>query len=164
MGTTSANAAEEDLHARRRRATPAELDAAREAVRASGRALDPAAPCLVLAYPGVGVGETYPDLAGCTSQLLLVAACRSTLAEHEVDVVAMSTRPLEATALRGMRDVAVRARHDVAARLPHVDLDGVRYLTRFTLVLGGSLDGTIFDEITDVTAHTRGVVDLLVAP
>jgi hypothetical protein len=151
-----------DLRARRRQATRSELDAVNEAFRLAGRSAEPL-PRVVLAYPGVGVGERHPELAGCTSQLLLVGAVRGSLNALGVDVVAMSTQDPNVGPMRAMPDAALRVTHDVAGRLPHIDLDGTRHLTRFTLVVGGALDGTIFDEITDSVAHTKAVVELITA-
>ncbi len=73
----------------------------------------------------------------------------------------MSTQDPEIGPMRTMPDTAVRVTSDVAERLPHADLDGSGHLTRFTLTLGGTLDGTVFDEITDSVAHTKAVVDLV---
>lgn|GEM_PF-863280 len=155
-----------DLNARTRRATTVERRALLSLLARSGRAVPLERPLVVLAYPGVGVGEQHRELAGCTDQLAVIAATRPQLAAVDVDVVAISTRPPDAPdpALRG---ALLTVDPTTAQDLPHVDLDGERYLTRATTLLGprlgGALDGLVLDEIADAATHTRALVGLVVA-
>jgi hypothetical protein len=141
-----------ELHGRIRRATGEET--------AAVRSLPGCSDGVVFAYPGHGVGLRHHELSGCTSQMLLLSTAYGTLARQGVRVFGLSTEPPEKHAHLA-EGLVVHCPPDTAARLPHVDLDGERYLTRWTMFLGGPHDGLLVEEITDSVAHTRAVMDLL---
>ncbi|GAA0585815.1 hypothetical protein GCM10010172_83820 [Paractinoplanes ferrugineus] len=120
---------------------------------------------VVFAYPGHGVGERYSELSGCTNQMLLLSSAQHELQRLGIGVAALSTEP---SARHAHLDPALTSRirrADAAAAgvLPHVDRAGERYLTRWTVILGGRWHGTLIEEIEDSVEHTRAVIDLLVA-
>ncbi|MBO3740236.1 phosphotransferase [Actinoplanes flavus] len=148
-----------DLHGRVRAATADEIGTVRRLLGTPD-----GDPVIVFAYPGHGVGEQHHDLSGCTSQTLLLGSVHHEVRRLGITVAALSTEDPEKHAhLPAALAGAVRQPGDDAARLPHVDRDGNRYLSRWTLFLGGPRHGTLIDRITDSVQHTRAVIDLLVA-
>ncbi|WP_125778228.1 hypothetical protein [Antribacter gilvus] len=153
--------ATDELHAVAREATEAELVAVGRLLRGSGRT--GLRPRVVLAYPGVGVGERISSLAGCTSQLAVLNLAREALERLGVEVLVLSTQDADRPQVGEMRDAHVQVDEVTAGLLPHVDTDEGRFLTRWSLVLGGVLGGTLFEDITDSAAHTRALIEVVAA-
>ncbi|WP_282082596.1 phosphotransferase [Streptomyces tendae] len=152
-----------DWHGSARAAKSAEIEAVTTSLATAGIPLPSGVPAVVFAYPGHGVGERHPELSGCTNQVLLLSQAYDNLAELGVPVAALSTEAPEKHAhVRGpMLHRIVRPAESDAEALPHVIVDGERCLTRFTLLLGGSHDGLLVEDVTDSVAHTRAVLNLI---
>ena len=117
---------------------------------------------IVFAYPGIGVGETYPELSGCTGQVCVLKQACGLLEEQDVAIVGLST---EEPAKR--RDLGIvpfeigRLQTDLSGLFPQVIRDGRAYLKRKTLV--ALPDGRLleFEDIADGKAHAAEVIALV---
>ncbi|MEU9474363.1 phosphotransferase [Streptomyces sp. NPDC048191] len=153
-----------DLHGTVRTTTDQERAVVRAVFERHGTPLPADQVSVVFAYPGHGVGERFPQLSGCTNQMLLLSTAAGQLSKLGITAVAASTEPPDRHAHLGAlsRSIA-RFGEDDAAQVPHTDVEEGRFLLRWTMVLGGSRDGLLVTGIADSVAHTRAVIDMLTA-
>lgn len=147
-----------------RPATVAEVAAVRSAIELLPDS-DAADLVVVFCYPGPGVGERHPQLAGCTSQLLQISAARATLEPLGIGVFTLSTKPTRRDGLAdAVRAVTARVDAEQAMLLPHVEVDDDElYLQRTTFLLRTDGPSTAVSGISDSAEHVARVVDHLVA-
>jgi peroxiredoxin len=128
----------------------------------SGRAAAPHRPTVIFAYPGHGVGEVHPDLAGCTNQTLLLSTAVASLGRLGVDVLATSTETADKHAHRpDLHGRVLHAGPDTTGVLPHVVKDEGTYLLRATFLFEAGGAVLVATGITDSVAHTKAVLALI---
>ncbi|RED49918.1 hypothetical protein [Aestuariispira insulae] len=116
---------------------------------------------VVFAYPGIGVGEIYPELSGCTGQVCDLKQAFGLLEEAEIALVGLSTEePARRRSLGVIPFEIGRLQTDLSGLFTQVIRDNRAYLKRKTLI--ALPDGRLLEygDITDAKQHAREVIDL----
>lgn len=116
---------------------------------------------VVFAYPGMGVGKVYPELAGCTTEVCAFIEEAAVFERHGIQVVGISTEPSEPPpgCLSIPFPTGVVQQTEVGSPLEFVEKGDRRYLVRTSFVIGPDGTGQRISEITDVVAHVRRCLD-----
>lgn len=144
------------------RVGPAELDALERKLAQAG--LDISLRnryAVVFAFPGMGVGDRYPELAGCTLEVCTFIDEASVFAKHGIGVVGLSGEAAEPPegCLAIPFPVGQVAQHELGDPLKAVERDGRRYAERMSWVIFPDGNGVRISEIGDVARHVRECLD-----
>lgn len=122
---------------------------------------------VIFAFPGMGVGKRYPDLAGCTMEVCAFIDEVGVFAKHGIDVIGLSGEVSEPP--EGCLDlpfpVGLIAQDDFAPDGPirSLDQDGRRYAERTSFVTFPDGSGLRITGIADVSGHVRQCLELALA-
>jgi peroxiredoxin len=118
---------------------------------------------VVFAFPGMGVGRVYPDLAGCTLEVCTFIDEAGAFAKHGINVIGLSGEESEPPegCLAIPFPVGVIAQDDFAEPISHVVHEGRRYAQRASFLIFPDGTGIRISGISDVAAHVRGCLDLV---
>lgn len=144
---------------------PADVAELERALTASGIDLALTRGCyaVVFVYPGMGIGNVYPDLAGCTKEVCTFIERASGFAKHGVQVVGLSgevTEPPE-SCLAIPFPVGVIPQDQLSGGIDAVERDGRRYAVRTSFLRFPAGDGVRVSGISDVVAHVDACFDLI---
>lgn len=122
---------------------------------------------VVFAFPGMGVGRRYPELAGCTMEVCAFIDEVGVFAKHGIDVIGLSgevSEPPEGC-LELPFPVGLITNDDLEADDPirSVEQDGQRYAERTSFVMFPDGTGLRVTGIADVTGHVRHCLELALA-
>lgn len=118
---------------------------------------------VVFAFPGMGVGQHYPELAGCTLEVCTFIDEAGVFAKHGIAVIGLSGERSEPPAgcLAIPFPVGVVEQEDFGEPIRYVDHDGRRYAERATFVIFPDGTGVRVSGIADIVGHVRGCLDLV---
>jgi peroxiredoxin len=118
---------------------------------------------VVFAFPGMGVGQRYPDLAGCTLEVCTFIDEAAVFAKHGVAVIGLSGEESEPPegCLAIPFPVGVIEQPKFGSPIGFVEEDGRRYAERATFVLFPDGGGVRISGITDIVTHVRGCLDVV---
>jgi peroxiredoxin len=118
---------------------------------------------VVFAFPGMGVGRVYPDLAGCTLEVCTFIDEAGAFDKHGINVVGLSGEKSEPPegCLAIPFPVSVIAQDAFAEPIRYVEQDGRRYAQRASFVIFPDATGVQISGITDVAAHVRRCLQLV---
>lgn len=119
---------------------------------------------VVFAFPGMGMGNVYPELAGCTTEVCAFIEEAAIFERHGIQVVGISTEPSEPPpgCLAIPFPNGLLPQEGVGAPLEFVERGGRRYAVRASFVIGPDGSGVRIGGITDVVAHVRRCLDVAV--
>ncbi|MDP8904013.1 MAG: phosphotransferase [Chloroflexota bacterium] len=119
---------------------------------------------VVFAFPGMGVGRVYPDLAGCTLEVCTFIDEAGVFAKHGINVVGLSGEKSEPPegCLAIPFPVGVIEQDGFADPIAYVEQDGRRYAQRASFVIFPDGSGIQISGISDVAAHVRSCLELVV--
>lgn len=112
---------------------------------------------VVFAYPGMGVGDVYPELAGCTSEVCAFIEESAVFEKHGIQVIGLSTEPSEPPpgCLAIPFPTGVLPQQGVVSPLEFVQKAERRYAVRASFVVGPDGTGEKLTDIEDVVSHVR---------
>lgn len=112
---------------------------------------------VVFAYPGMGVGDVYPELAGCTSEVCAFIEESAMFEKHGIQVIGLSTEPSEPPpgCLAIPFPTGLLPQHGVGAPLDFVQKTGRRYTVRASFIVAPDGTGEKLTDIEDVIGHVR---------
>lgn len=121
---------------------------------------------VVFAFPGMGVGRTYPELAGCTMEVCAFIDEVGVLAKHGIGVIGLSgevSEPPEGC-LEIPFPIGLIDQQDFTADSPirAIEQDGRRYAERMSFILFPDGSGLRVTGIADVMGHVRHCLALAV--
>lgn len=117
---------------------------------------------VVFAFPGMGVGEQYPDLAGCTREVCTFIDEAAAFARHGIQVIGLSGQrsdPPEGC-LAIPFPVGLLQQEDFGGPIAFVEQGGRRYAQRASFVIFPDGSGVRLSGVTDVVGHVRECLDL----
>lgn len=117
---------------------------------------------VVFAFPGMGVGQHYPDLAGCTLEVCTFIDEAGVFAKHGIEVIGLSGEQSEPPAgcLAIPFPVGVIEQADFGGPIGFVEQDGRRYAERATFVIFPDGTGVRLTGIADIVGHVRACLDV----
>lgn len=117
---------------------------------------------VVFAFPGMGVGQHYPELAGCTLEVCTFIDEAGVFAKHGIAVIGLSGEKSEAPegCLAIPFPVGVIEQEDFGGSIAFVEQDGRRYAERATFVTFPDGTGVRVTGIADIVGHVRSCLDL----
>ncbi len=112
---------------------------------------------VVFAYPGMGVGDVYPELAGCTSEVCGFIEESAVFEKHGIQVIGLSTEPSEPPpgCLAIPFPTGLLPQQGVGFPLDFVRKTGRQYAVRASFVVGPDGTGEKLTDIEDVVGHVR---------
>ena len=112
---------------------------------------------IVFAYPGMGVGDVYPELTGCTSEVCAFIEESAVFEKHGIQVIGLSTEPSEPPpgCLAIPFPTGVLPQQGVVSPLDFVQKAERRYAVRASFIVGPDGTGEKLTDIEDVVAHVR---------
>ena len=112
---------------------------------------------VVFAYPGMGVGDVYPELAGCTSEVCAFIEESAVFEKHGIQVIGLSTEPSEPPpgCLAIPFPTGLLPQQGVGFPLDFVRKTGRQYAVRASFVVGPDGTGEKLTDIEDVVGHVR---------
>lgn len=118
---------------------------------------------VLFAFPGMGVGQSYPDLAGCTLEVCTFIDEAGVFAKHGIGVIGVSGERSEPPAgcLAIPFPVGVIEQEDFGGPIGFVEQDGRRYAQRGSFVIFPDATGVRITGIADIVGHVRGCLDLV---
>ncbi len=118
---------------------------------------------VVFAFPGMGVGQQYPELAGCTLEVCTFIDESGVFAKHGIAVIGLSGERSEPPAgcLAIPFPVGVIGQEGFGGPIGFVEQDGRRYAERSTFVIFPDGTGMRISGIADIVAHVRTCLDLV---
>ena len=118
---------------------------------------------VVFAFPGMGVGQHYPDLAGCTLEVCTFIDEAGVFAKHGIGVIGVSGERSEPPAgcLAIPFPVGVIEQEAFGGPIGFVEQDGRRYAQRASFVIFPDGTGVRITGIADIVGHVRGCLDLV---
>ncbi len=118
---------------------------------------------VVFAFPGMGVGQHYPELAGCTLEVCTFIDEAGVFAKHGIAVIGLSGERSEPPAgcLAIPFPVGVIEQDDFGEPSGFVEENGRRYAERATFVIFPDGTGVRVSGIADIVGHVRGCLDLV---
>lgn len=118
---------------------------------------------VVFAFPGMGVGQSYPDLAGCTLEVCTFIDEAGVFAKHGIGVIGVSGERSEPPAgcLAIPFPVGVIEQSDFGGPIGFVEQDGRRYSQRASFVIFPDGTGVHITGVADIVGHVRGCLDLV---
>lgn len=121
---------------------------------------------VVFVFPGIGVGQMYPELAGCTAEVCTFAGKMMEFARHGIQLIGLSTRPAQPDGdLIGILPFPVGEIPENAESelIEFVERDGRKYALRETFLVFPDSTGVRIRGIQDTAAHVRKCFDAVVA-
>jgi peroxiredoxin len=120
---------------------------------------------IVFVYPGMGVGNVYPELAGCTSEVCTFIEEASICAQYGIQVVGLSGEPSEAPegCIAIPFPVGLLPQGEGAGLIDWVDMGPRRYTVRASYLVYPDGTGERIGRITDVVAHVKRCLEVLTA-
>lgn len=120
---------------------------------------------VVFVYPGIGVGNRYPELAGCTAEVCTFADETTEFIKHGIQLVGLSTQPTNPPGdfLAGFPfpiGHLPNARVDPLIEL--VTRDEGTYATRRSFVVFPDRTGMKITDIKDPVGHVRKCFDIAI--
>lgn len=114
-------------------------------------------------FPGMGVGQQYPDLAGCTLEVCTFIDEAGVFAKHGIGVLGLSGERSEPPAgcLAIPFPVGVIQQSELGGPISFVEQDGRRYADRATFVIFPDGTGVRITGIADIVGHVRSCLDLV---
>lgn len=118
---------------------------------------------VVFAFPGMGVGRVYPDLAGCTLEVCTFIDEAGVFAKHGINVVGLSGEKSEPPdgCLAIPFPVGVIDQDGFMDPIRYVEQDGRRYAQRASFAIFPDATGVQITGISDVVAHVRSCLELV---
>jgi len=118
---------------------------------------------VVFAFPGMGVGQHYPELAGCTLEVCTFIDEAGVFAKHGIAVIGLSGEKSEPPegCLAIPFPVGVIGQEEIGGPIGFVEQDGRRYAERATFVIFPDGTGVRISGIADIVGHVRGCLDLV---
>lgn len=112
---------------------------------------------VVFAYPGMGVGDVYPELAGCTSEVCAFIEESAVFEKHGIQVIGLSTEPSEPPpgCLAIPFPTGLLPQHGVGSPLDFVQKAERRYAVRASFIVGPDGTGERITDIENVVGHVR---------
>ncbi len=113
---------------------------------------------VVFVYPGIGAGDRYPELAGCTAEVCTFADETTEFVKHGFQLVGLSTQPTEPPGdfLTSFPFPIGRIPADVSSSLIEiVDKDDDRYALRTSFVVFPDGSGVRIRDIKDPVGHVQ---------
>jgi peroxiredoxin len=120
---------------------------------------------VVFVYPGIGVGERYPELAGCTAELCTFADDTTEFIKHGIQLVGLSTQPTEAPGdfLTSFPFPTGQLPADVETPLFEIlDKGEERFAARTTFVVFPDGTGVSISNIQDPVRHVKRCFDVAI--
>jgi len=117
---------------------------------------------VVFVYPGMGLGDVYPDLAGCTLEVCRFIGEAARFAEHGIQVVGLSTEPSEPPPPCSTIPfpVGLLLEDALGGLIDAVDKGPHRYATRASYIVFPDGTGVRIGSVTDVAAHVGECLDV----
>lgn len=121
---------------------------------------------VIFVYPGVGVGDTYPELAGCTQEVCTFADRATEFVKHGFQLAGLSTVP---TPPRGdfllalPFPVGVLPTDSVSPIVDFEERGDERFASRRSFVVFPDRTGVTVTGITDPVAHVTRCFDTAIA-
>lgn len=117
---------------------------------------------VVFAFPGMGVGKAYPELAGCTMEVCTFIDEIGVFAKHGIAVIGLSGELSEPPP--GCLDipfpVGIIAQDEFGEPIRFVEQDGRRYAERTSFLIYPDGSGLCISGIADVVGHVRRCLKL----
>lgn len=112
---------------------------------------------VVFAFPGMGVGDVYPELAGCTREVCAFIEESAVFDKHGVQVVGLSTEPVEPPpgCIAIPFPVGLLPQDEIVSPLAYVDRGDQRFAVRASYLVYPDGTGERIGSVTDVVAHAR---------
>ena len=112
---------------------------------------------VVFVYPGMGVGDVYPEMAGCTSEVCAFIEESVVFEKHGIQVIGLSTEASEPPSgcLAIPFATGLIPQHGVGSPLDFVEKAERRYAVRASFVVGPDGTGEKITDIKDVVSHVR---------
>ena len=112
---------------------------------------------VVFAYPGMGVGDVYPELAGCTSEVCAFIEESAVFEKHGIQVIGLSTELSEPPpgCLAIPFPTGVLPQQGVVSPVEFVEKAERRYAVRASFIVGPDGTGEKLTDIEDVVSHVR---------
>lgn len=112
---------------------------------------------VVFVYPGMGVGDVYPELAGCTSEVCAFIEESAVFEKHGIQIIGLSTEPSEPPpgCLAIPFPTGLLPQQGVGSPLDFVQKAERRYAVRSSFVVGPDGTGEKLTDIEDVVGHVR---------
>lgn len=120
---------------------------------------------VVFVYPGMGVGQVYPELAGCTTEVCTFIEEAGAFLKHGIQVVGVSgerSDPPEGCVAIPF-PVGLLAQEDFGAPIAFVERGGRRYAVRKSFVIFPDGTGVLISGIEDVVAHVHRCLEIATA-
>lgn len=117
---------------------------------------------VVFVYPGVGAGDRYPELAGCTAELCTFADETTEFVKHGIQLAGISTQPTKPPSdfFGGFPFPIGQLPKDAAHPLVElVTRDEGTYATRRSFVVFPDRTGVRITDIKDPVGHVRKCFD-----
>lgn len=118
---------------------------------------------VIFAFPGMGVGRVYPDLAGCTLEVCTFIDEAGVFAKHGINVIGLSGEKSEPPdgCLAIPFPVGVIEQDGFTDPIAYVEQDGRRYAQRASFAIFPDATGVQITGISDVVAHVRSCLELV---
>ena len=143
---------------------PNEIEALEKLLAASGLpevSLD-ARYSVVFIYPGIGAGDQYPELAGCTAELCTFADETTEFVKHGIQLAGLSTQPTKPSGdfFGGFPfPVGDLPKETDEPLIELVKKAGDTYATRRSFVVFPDRTGTMITDIKDPVGHVKKCFD-----
>ena len=112
---------------------------------------------VVFVYPGMGIGNVYPDLAGCTTEVCAFIEESAIFEKHGIQVIGLSTEPSEPPpgCLAIPFSTGVLPQKDIDSQIEFVEKTDKKYAVRASFIIGPDGSGLKISDIEDVVSHVR---------
>lgn len=117
---------------------------------------------VVFVYPGMGVGQVYPELAGCTTEVCTFIEEAGIFLKHGIQVVGLSGEPSDPPegCVAIPFPVGLLAQDDFGGPIAFVERGGRRYAVRTSFVIFPDATGVRISGIEDVVAHVHRCMEI----
>jgi hypothetical protein len=117
---------------------------------------------VVFVYPGMGLGDVYPDLAGCTLEVCTFIGEAARFAEHGIQVLGLSTEPSEPPPPCSAIPFPVGLLPEgvPGGLIDVIEREQRRYAARATYVVFPDGTGVRIGNVTDIVAHVTECLDI----
>jgi hypothetical protein len=117
---------------------------------------------VVFVYPGMGVGNVYPELAGCTLEVCTFIDEAAVFAKHGIQVVGISGEPTEPPpgCVAIPFPVGLLPQEAFGGPVGFVERGGRRYAVRTSFVIFPDRTGVRLSGVADVVTHVRACLEL----
>lgn len=117
---------------------------------------------IVFVYPGMGVGQVYPELAGCTTEVCTFIHEAGVFLKHGIQVVGVSGEPSDPPegCVAIPFPVGLIPQDRFGGPIAFVERGGRRYATRTTFLTFPDGTGVSISGISDVVAHVQRCLEI----